>query len=677
MKKYLYIVAAVSALVLTVSCKEKPVESIEPVFPEAITQQLEPGGSYTLTIEPNLDWVLELKYEEVSTGWFWIQDGNSQAYSLRGKAGEKVDVTVATGTQMDPDKVHSCTLELIMGEKSAVIATFTRATSSRNFSLAYCEMDEEGYDFKYSEDDADGDLMYAYNEPLAGEDRVIPMVWNGRTKDYRRSILIVADFAWQLKSKPEWLLTLKETEGAAGVKVEVEIEGDPTKYPLEDATSELVFCAKDNMDATFVYDVKIPGCGDIFEISGFEAETKANREGGIYYERMGTGSWTPAETGLSGNILGINGAQVFKFAKNGSAWVADASWVVTTLSDWVSDAGVLQERELNIRLTVNESEAEREALILVMPAKVAPADASSIIAGGQVAEKYADYVVTKITQSNEAKGMVYPLSIENFGSDGEAVFTVLEDEALNEKYGTKEAYTLTYNSHYSAGPNSNLDAVFAVSSWTAYDKDGNVMEGESAWLNVNTDVNKDMSLNAFLIEMDDTKLEDKTAENIGYIILSSTEGAQVTIKCVYKEYAPAEGEVVFFEKPNYSGAILEHVTSENKAEMKEKYKHIQNFSNSTRTLDKDIEEDFGQCNIYILTYTSASPSNVKLDISKNTFATSQIMPWGIEWLTASEEKNKKFVTITMEDPGKDNVYGVYQMYANNKVLTEIFCIPAF
>ncbi len=676
MKKFYYIaVAVMAALMCIVSC-EKPGpdgpdqggETIIPNFPEAVTVALNAGESHTLSIEPNTDWSIELKYETVSTGWFWIQDGNSQAYSLRGKAGDKVEVVVATSTQVDPDYVHSCTLEMTMGEETKLIATFTRPTSERNFSLAYCKTEDGEY--VYSENE--GGLMYEYNEPLAAGGN-IPMEWIDRTQSYRRAVLIEADFAWTLKSKPEWVSTLKITEGAAGEQVEVEIEGDPTKYPLEDTAEPIVFCAADNMEAVYTYNVQIPGCGDVFTISGFEAESQANQAGEIYKEVMGEGSWSPAEVGLSGSVLGINGTKVYTFVKEGSVWTADAdkaAWITVTLAAWEEGGDVLQDRELNIKLGVNDAGTAREAMVFAMPAAVAPADAASIFTAGEVAEQYKDYTVTHLTQLAEEKGLIAPADPNWFAVDGAAI-EFLEGSALNATYATKEAYRLTYSTEYaSTSNNSNLRASFVMASWTAYDKNGVKMETSTSWLEVVT-VSNEVLQNGLRVVMHPEKDTYTDAKHVGYVVLNDASGAKVTIECVYSKPesgGDTGGSVSFADHDNVDGATLKYVNNDNLDDMNAAYKDLGLSFGEDLAMGYDVS---------ILTYNVASPSNVKLNVPDYSYI--MTMPWGVEWLEYEEttDGSQKQVTITMNDPGED-AFAQFQLCDKSyNIHTKIYCIPAF
>ncbi len=407
MKQYFLILAAalLSMGLAFVSC-DKPAPEVkdDPVFPQAVTQTLEANGSYTLEVEGNLDWTVELKYDQASTGWFWIQDGNSKVYTVHGKAGQKVSVTVCAGEQTDFD-AHSCTLEMTMDKTSQVIATFTTGTLERTFSLAYCQLDEQAGDYMYNES-LDG-LKYTYNEPLTGEKPAVPLVWNVRTGDYRRSVLVNANFDWQLKSKPEWLQSF--SGGEAGETVEFELEGDPMKYPADDASADLVFCAKSNQEAVFTYTVNIPGCKEMFEISGFQAETVANFDGEIYEETIsGEGAYAPVEVGITGSVLGMDNVKIYTFvyfveSQFSAYWdnsEENTSWIKAALAEWDNAGPVLQERNLNITITKNEGDEERKACILAIPADKAPESDYMIFSDGQnLDEKYLPYVVTTLRQA--------------------------------------------------------------------------------------------------------------------------------------------------------------------------------------------------------------------------------------------------------------------------------------
>ncbi len=448
--------AAVAALSILSCTKETTkVDEVKPAFPTAVNQTLEANGTYSVKVNPNMDWSVELKADDKSSGWFWIQDGNSQVYKVRGKANESATIVVCAGEQTDFDVTHSCTLEMTMNGETKTIATFSRGTVARTFSLSYAKVDGE-YDYEYSED---GKLRYAYNDPIA-QNGVIPVSWIERTQDYRISLLISANFDWQLKSKPEWLLELKKTSDDA--QLELELEGDPYKYPLEDATAEIVFCAKSNTDATFTYKVHIPGCASRFGASGFSETTYANSEGCIYLEDAEGTSLVDAEIGVNGNVTSVEDIVIYKFAYD-SAWDnADSktAWVNIDIENWDVTGTVIQTRGLNIKLEKNAG-AERKACVVAIPAAVAPESASEIFPDGQnIDEKYEAYLLTTIIQlkkdgtlpgegGGETKSLVelaYPDAVS-----GAELLHVTEANVAELSTIYKEKYGITFGEEVETG----------------------------------------------------------------------------------------------------------------------------------------------------------------------------------------------------------------------------------
>ncbi len=695
MKKLVYVLSAVfAAALLSVSCvdttpdEENPgnetPDVVVPNFPASVEVALEAGEKYTLTIEPNTDWSIELKYAKESTGWFWIEHSNSQVYSLNGKAGEKADIVVATADQTDYDIVHTCTLEMTMGDSTVTIANFTRGTIERVFSLSYCVM--ESGDYAYSEEGSE--LQYQYEAPLTAESNDIPMEWNERTGDYRRSLLIEANFEWQLKQKPEWMLLMKTVTGKANTKVEVEIEGDPNQYPLEDAVAELVFCAKDNADSTYTFDVTIPGCGDIFAIGGFARETEANALGEIYRETSGIGSWVPAEVGVSGVVTGIEGASVYVFTKDSEGlWTEDASWVDAILSDWVEGGAVLQDRDLTITIKENTGDV-REALVMALPAKKIPLTANELFSadGKTVAEEYEDYVVTYISQDKpEIKRLVAPF--DEFAMSELGTTLVFHEESwANDFYKTEEAYTLTYISKFAFGiPASSLETSFDIDSWKYYDFNGDQMKEASSWLKIDTTGTRRLCINMFpeKDKYDSDAEMNAGVNNMGFVVIYDANGPKAFIECIFheKEMTGEVNDVIHFINPDaVTGATLVQVTSENYEQLSEQYNDWTSDGYQKMTLGEDIMN----INTYILTYTDAAPTSVELYFEgyeydpnmEEELSLISVMPSSAKsWLSHSGTEDS--VTVTMTKPEKENRYGMIQLREGWTVKTILYCVPAF
>ena len=133
-----------------------------PNFPEAVSATIEAGGTYTLEIEPNQNW--EVSVPTATAAWFWIQDETQKVWTLRGSAGaSRIVIGVAELDEFDDTRV--CEVTLKMGGQSKVIATITRGTLERGFSLRTCKIDQYG-DFEYgdsSSGNSDRNLRYERN----------------------------------------------------------------------------------------------------------------------------------------------------------------------------------------------------------------------------------------------------------------------------------------------------------------------------------------------------------------------------------------------------------------------------------------------------------------------------------------------------------------------------------
>ncbi len=694
----------------SVSCVEpdnpQP-DKVTPVFPEAVTKTLDAGGSHTLNLEPNADWEIELKYDNESAGWFWIQDGNSQGYSLRGKADEKVTVTVVAGDQTDYDKIHTCTLEMTMGEETKTIATFSRGTSDRTFSLAYCKVDETGADYVYNE--TESDLQYSYENALEGDKPVIPLAWLERTQDFRRSVLINANFDWRIKSKPEWLLDLRVTDGLAGEQVEFDLEGDPVNYPLEDETAEIIFCAKENTEAEYIYRVQIPGCGDIFQISGFQEETQANKNGEIWKESsMGEGSWAPAELGVTGYVLGVDGVKVYVFASvvddpmTGSRiWdcgTESTAWIDASLTDWDNAAGVLQSRELTIKVTENSGEA-REAYVFAMPASAAPASEYSIFPDGlNMAEKYAEYVVSHVVQASVdsdpgddpgtnpgASSSVSFVSPETVS--GAVLEAVTKDNLADMIAKYPEIKTLNENVD-----GNGLDVVI-LKYTEQYPENAALVIPEHKWI----DLKPGMEGPGWLSYIGPSEVDgeqqivvnmakpEEGQETVGIINIYESYSAHLPSAVIYcipafatqgSEPVPEIDSAFSFATPDQvAGATLEPVAKSNLADMMAKYPQIKELNENVDGYGIDV---------VILKYTSATPENVAIVVPDHKWIDLKPGMEGPEWLTYDEPvtvDGKKQMTVHMAEPAEDQasvgIMNFYESYSASMPFAIVYCIPEF
>ena len=115
----IFITALLCAALSFVSCENANVDdnsssqpaNTTPEWPTVIEAEVLAGEVYTLNINPNVDWVLTIP--ETMAAYFQIQDGESQVYTLRGKAGEaEVKINVSNIEDFDLNRV--CEVSLTM-----------------------------------------------------------------------------------------------------------------------------------------------------------------------------------------------------------------------------------------------------------------------------------------------------------------------------------------------------------------------------------------------------------------------------------------------------------------------------------------------------------------------------------------------------------------------------------
>ena len=417
-----------------------------PNFPEAVSATIEAGGTYTLEIEPNQNW--EVSVPTATAAWFWIQDETQKVWTLRGSAGaSRIVIGVAELDEFDDTRV--CEVTLKMGGQSKVIATITRGTLERGFSLRTCKLDQYG-DFEYG--DSETGLTYSYNE---GEAQSIDLTWpEGRT-DFSMPILVEANYEWAINRMPEWVSTPSVTVGQPGTKVEIRIQGNPSAYPLDGAQDKLVFIDKSNLDAKVEIPITIPSCRDIFDVT-LDKELKFNAAAEIYNSM--NGDWSPGAA--RGSVKGIRGARIYVIAEVTDRWgntslsgdEADTKWVTVTENAWDDDL-VIMDRGFTIGTQVNQGDA-RTARIIILPASLAVEDPNELF-DYDIKEEFQPYVFATLTQ------LASPGPIQAANPDGMAEIGTMFEKLPSTHWSLRElevddAYKLTYTKAWSNDPEATL-----------------------------------------------------------------------------------------------------------------------------------------------------------------------------------------------------------------------------
>ena len=101
-RSIIYKVFGIAALAFAafgaISCTEKESEpTVEPIFPEMVTSEVEPGETIYLTFIPNMDWTVSIPEE--SFKWFKILDNKFEEQSVSGKASrlsQRITITTAS-----------------------------------------------------------------------------------------------------------------------------------------------------------------------------------------------------------------------------------------------------------------------------------------------------------------------------------------------------------------------------------------------------------------------------------------------------------------------------------------------------------------------------------------------------------------------------------------------------
>ncbi len=561
MKKYFLqlAVALLAGAGAMTSCSDDPEEvaPATPIFPEAETATVLAGGTYTLHLEPNMDW--EVKIPDEAAEWFWIVDGSQKTYSVRGKAHAKTNVTIGVSDVVEFDTAHTCEVKMTMGDQTQTIATLTIDKAERTLALYVGQLDEDG-SFIYSEDD---DLRYVYSETPA---ETIDLTWPAGLSGYMFPIMVKANFAWRLAEKSEWIQEMN-ISGNGGEKTEIRLEADPTKYPLDgDQNGKLVLCDANNSDIKYEYKVTIPACRDHFAVSGFAAESRFNAKG-LFYSAGSSSAGAWVESGMHGEIVSPDEPVVYKFAEVSDQW-SEGSWLEAEESQtaWIKiesaleDAdNVLKTRRYTVTVEENTGDAARKGVILALPASVAATleSAWELLAETDIKEEYQQYIVTRVNQAAKPD-LVSAVNPEGMAEVGAALERLDPDGygLLMENFNVTDGFNLLYTKAW-----SNEDSALAFereyTSYKCYNYDLEEMTGNASWLTV------EKTANGTVINMDPSKdtcgassQMNEGVAHAGFIVFADTEGDFVLIRCVYDENASIGGgdeEVkVSFYSPEYA-----------------------------------------------------------------------------------------------------------------------------
>lgn len=633
----------------------------EPNFPDAVSQSVEAGGTYTLNIEPNQDW--EVSVPTATYQWFWIQDGSQKVSSKIGSAG-KAQIVIGISEQEEFDQNRVCEVTLKMGGQSKVILTLTRGTLERSLSIRTCVIDANG-DFTYDPDSETSGLSYLYQADPATN---VSLLWPEGRMGFMMPVLVEGNFSWAVNKMPAWV-TSHVTVGNAGERIELLLMGNAPAYPLDGADDKLVFIDTDNHDKSFEIGITIPPCRDIFKISDFEAVSRFNARAEYYNSK--TSSWVPGSA--MGSIMGIDGSKIYVFSEvkqqYGEPYLTgdaeDIAWITVTEEPWdeTSEGGVVQTRKVLVGVSANSGDA-RKGVMVALPASEAAkiTGPDDIIDAAEVREQYKPYIVTTIEQ--EATPGAIEAAEPDYMTEAGAAFVKLASGAWPvTDYQVTDGYQLTYTKADS-WQKSYLTFNREYTDYAVYGYDGpqEPLDKDNCWITV------EKSSKGVVIRMAPEKYAKEAKES--FVVFSDAAGSYAMVYCIYDPDADIGGGgddfEVKFASANVSGAVLEAITQDNYKQIAAQYGFAE--SDFKENLEMNIVQ-------YVLIYTVANPANAELEVTSTQ--NMMVMPWGLEWLDYEPLSDTRLL-ISMTRPGaEDPATGMVQFLKGEGFRCIIHCKPTF
>lgn len=396
-------------------------------------------------------------------------------------------------------------------------------------------------DFKvYSASLKDGEFEYgSEGEYLWTEETVdeVTLTWFG--SDFRMPIHVDSKCNWTLEV-PEWI-SVEVPEQTAGT-ISLTLLGNPSKYPLEDASGKILF----KKDETTVYElaVNIPGCKEImsYSVAMSLVELDFSYAGQI---KTTTGF---IDGPVTASIFGTKNSDVFavefvngKFDLNASD---DPEWINISMSNFntADGADVLQSRSVEISVEENGGD-ERTAVIFFMPYNFW-GKLSTLFNDEktEVKEEYKAFVVPVKQYSNDTEYLT-PSSAPQAMEDAGASFSAASDEvkaALTAAFGsTKYVYSLVYENIY-ARDEAFLTMARPFTTVKVYDQDKNDMTSDSSfWLTYTNggDTNAFGVIDMYAAE----GMELPSEPSVGYVVFYDSAGNVLAIvECTSPKKEEAE-----------------------------------------------------------------------------------------------------------------------------------------
>ena len=620
MKKTIYRLSSVlfsAAMLFLTACEKENNQEGQggndtPAFPELVTMNdIEPGSTLTLTIQPNEVWTLSIPVE--SYEWFKILDGKFKIQTINGgPLDEPKTITIWT-TDEPSFALRSCEVKLKVGDETRTIAEYTLAAADRVVEVYPVSVNENGR-FEY----VDGSYVFE-SEPLEDSD-VIEMVWDENERRYTFPIEVKSNYEWTVEW-PEWSRADVSVDTRIG-DVPVEIYSVSSKLPLEDAEGEIKFKHGDQVKKTVK--VRIPGSKDRFvhNLSGY---TSLSFDHACYFHsESGAYSKDPVQ----GYMYGPKDSRIVVLEMGEGGYVeAESPWLDVTVSSWddLQGADVLQSRSVSITVPRYAGSEERKAMILFLSA-TAPSDINELLSSDRmnVKDEYKSFAVPVVQAGRPSEYITFEAD-ESEREFAGLIFArsesaLLPDLNLEFATGSEDwQYDLSYIKEM-ASAKSTFYITESYETVTVLDADGNVVNTTENWLAYSP-------LGEGLygqIVMDMEKFVSGAPSEIdGYVVFKDETGKVLSIvHCFYKEEPKTPEDVLedvssqFFMShldATIAGATIHQVISGPTYEAFKEHQapiYIVKFTSDNTSLEIRTSEE---CKIYSCVGKKDGPEMVTID----------------------------------------------------------------
>ena len=394
--------------------------------------------------------------------------------------------------------------------------------SCREMAVYAVQLDENG-EFMFEE----GGYLYT-EEPV----KEVTLVWPGA--DFRLPVKVDAKCEWYVEG-PEWL-QISLTESTVGV-TEFNLQGVPSKYPLEETSDVLKFCFKG--ETIYEMTVTIPASKTLsrYSLDMSLTELAFSYKGNV---KTSTGFSSAAATG---HIFGPSTVDFYavemvngKPSGNAPAWLK----IEITAYDLSKDADLLQSRAFSVTVQENATDEDRYAYLFFNRGYDWPSSVSDLFdASGEVKKEYAEYAVPVLQYGNNMPYITMSYSAEDMAIAGAKFdnLTGSKMKLLQKYFGeTSHVYTLTYNNIY-ARDNAHMFFAVPYSSYKIFDSSRNdKTEDEKFWIRF-AEFSETLTYGA--VEMyADEEVEAPSAATTGYVVFYDAD--QNPLAIVETVYDPSK-----------------------------------------------------------------------------------------------------------------------------------------